>query len=165
MAVAEALKSLKGDLSVRFLFHRLKDRIEVHIFIPFLSYCLNVTLGNRLKHPAPGLTTRSVLVQFSAGPMIDVCIKLTLPAQSPPKISAAQTATPTPCSTDFRVCVPGEINALPLPLSSRYRANPRPRAVAASDHTHTGHRLSPIAPRPALLARAPYTYGRRIGHS
>ena len=82
-----------------------------------------MTLGYRLKHLAPGLTTRSALEKFSAVQMIDVRIptsdgrefaltrytqpepdlkllierlKLTLPAQPPPKITAAQAATATP---------------------------------------------------------------------
>ena len=53
------------------------SRIEAHIFIAFLAYCLHVTLGHRLKHLAPGLTTRSVLEKFSAVQMIDVHIPTT----------------------------------------------------------------------------------------
>jgi transposase len=66
VAVEEAFKTLKGDLSIRPIYHQHEDRIEAHIFIAFLAYCLHVTLGHRLKHLAPGLTTRSVLEKFSA---------------------------------------------------------------------------------------------------
>ena len=122
VAVEEAFKTLKGDLSIRPIYHQHEDRVEAHIFIAFLAYCLHVTLGHRLKHLAPGLTTRSVLAKFSAVQMIDVRIptsdgrelaltrytqpepdlkllleqlKLTLPAQPPPKITAAQAAATT----------------------------------------------------------------------
>jgi Transposase DDE domain len=123
VAVEEAFKTLKGDLAIRPIFHWNERRIEAHIFIAFLAYCLHVTLGHRLKHLAPGLTTRSVLEKFSAVQMIDVHIptndsreltltrytqpeaelkllitrlKLTLPPQPPPKITAAQAAAVTP---------------------------------------------------------------------
>ena len=123
VAVEEAFKTLKGDLSIRPIYHQRERRIEAHIFIAFLAYCLHVTLGHRLKHLAPGLTTRSVLEKFCAVQMIDVHVPITdarelmltrytqpepelkllleklriaLPPQSPPKISAAQAASATP---------------------------------------------------------------------
>jgi hypothetical protein len=117
VAVEEAFKTLKGDLAIRPIFHQLDHHIEAHIFVAFLAYCLHVSLGHRLKHLAPGLPTRSALEKFSAVQMIDVHIpttdgrqltltryaqpqpelklllerlKLTLPAQPPPRITAAQ---------------------------------------------------------------------------
>jgi hypothetical protein len=115
VAVEEAFKNLKGDLAIRPIFHQQEARIEAHIFIAFLAYCLHVTLGRRLHGLAPGLTPRSVLEKFAAMQMIDVHIpttdgrellltrhtepepelrllldklKLELPAQPPPKITA-----------------------------------------------------------------------------
>jgi len=38
------------------IYHQLETRIEAHIFIAFLAYCLLVTLKQRLKTLAPGLT-------------------------------------------------------------------------------------------------------------
>ena len=123
VSVEEAFKTLKGDLAIRPIYHQREPRIEAHIFVAFLAYCLHVTLGHRLKHLAPGLTTRSVLAKFSAVQMIDVRIpttcgrelaltrytqpepnlqlllerlKLTLPAQPPPRITAAQAVTALP---------------------------------------------------------------------
>lgn len=120
-SVEEAFKTLKGDLAIRPIYHKLVPRIEAHIF-SFLAYCLHVTLGHPLKNLAPELTTRSVLQKFCAVQMIDVRIpttcgreltltrythpepelqllldrlKLFLPAQPPPKITAAQAATAT----------------------------------------------------------------------
>jgi hypothetical protein len=122
VAVEEAFKTLKGDLAIRPIFHQREHRIEAHIFIAFLAYCLHVTLGHRLKNLAPGLTPRSVLEKFSAVQMIDVRVpttdgrelmltrytqpelelqllleklKLALPPQAPPKITAAQAASAT----------------------------------------------------------------------
>src|SRR5262249_38349736 len=54
--VEEAFRNLKGDLGLRPIFHRDMERIEAHIFIAFLAYCLHVTLGRRLHDLAPGLT-------------------------------------------------------------------------------------------------------------
>jgi transposase len=56
MAVEEAFKNLKGDLAIRPVFHQLEARIEAHVFIAFLAYCLHVTLARRLHALAPGLT-------------------------------------------------------------------------------------------------------------
>ena len=111
--VEQAFKELKSDLSVRPIYHQKDQRIEAHIFVAFLAYCLQVTLKAKLKPLASGLTPRSVLEKFAAVQMLDVHLpttdnrelvltrytepekdlqlllmqmKLTLPAQPPPKI-------------------------------------------------------------------------------
>jgi transposase len=113
--IEEAFKNLKGDLSIRPIFHQKDERIEAHIFISFLAYCLHVTLRRRLRDLAPGLTPRAVLEKFAAMQMIDVhlptddgrtvklsrytqpekelqmlieALRLELPAQPPPRITA-----------------------------------------------------------------------------
>jgi hypothetical protein len=118
--VEEAFRTLKSDLAIRPIFHQDQDRIEAHVFIAFLAYCLYVTLGRQLKALAPGLTARSALEKFAAVQMVDVHIpttdgrelmltrytqperelqlllehlRLQLPAQPPPKISANQAAS------------------------------------------------------------------------
>ena len=115
--VEAAFKTLKGALAIRPIFHQEERRIEAHIFIAFLAYCLHVTLDPQLKALAPGLTPRAVFEKFAAVQMIDVYVpttdgrelsltrytqpkpelkllfdklKLTLPAQAPPKITAAE---------------------------------------------------------------------------
>jgi hypothetical protein len=115
--VEQAFKHLKGDLALRPIYHQDPARIEAHIFIAFLAYCLHVTLGRRLRDLAPGLTPRSVLEKLGAMQMLDVhlptadgreviltrytqpepdqrllleWLKLKLPEQPPPKITAAQ---------------------------------------------------------------------------
>lgn len=114
--VEEAFKNLKGDLALRPVYHQREDRIEAHIFVAFLAYCLHVTLRRWLRDLAPGLTPRSVLEKFGAMQMIDVHLpttdgrhvilprytqpekelqvlldqmKLSLPAQPPPRITAS----------------------------------------------------------------------------
>ena len=118
--VEQAFKELKGDLALRPIHHQLAGRIEAHLFVSFLAYCLQVTLKARLRQSASGLTPRSVLEKFAAVQMIDVHLptsdgreivmarhtqpekdlqllldqlKLELPEQGPPKIQARQPAS------------------------------------------------------------------------
>jgi hypothetical protein len=120
VAVEQAFKNLKQDLAIRPIFHQDEHRIEAHIFIAFLAYCLQVTLQRRLHALAPGLTARSALEKFAAVQMIDVHLpttdgrellltrytqpepelrlliqqlKLNLPPQPPPRI-ASRAASP-----------------------------------------------------------------------
>ena len=113
--VEAAFKNLKDDLSLRPIYHRLEARIEAHIFVAFMAYCLQITLRARLKPVAPGLTARAVLEKMAALQMLDVHLptsdgrtlilsrytqpeadqkllleqlKLTLPPQPPPRISS-----------------------------------------------------------------------------
>ena len=72
--VEEAFRNLKGDLAIRPIYHKNENRIEAHIFIAFLAYCLQVTLKQRCKQHASGLTPRSVLQQLKAMQMIDVVV-------------------------------------------------------------------------------------------
>jgi transposase len=114
--VEAAFKNLKDDLQLRPIYHQLETRIEAHIFVAFMAYCLHITLRAQLKPLAPGLTSRAVLDKFAAIQMLDVHfpttdgrtlilsrytepnadqrllverLNLTLPPQPPPRISAA----------------------------------------------------------------------------
>jgi len=120
--VEQAFKEIKHDLAIRPIFHQLESRIEAHIFVAFLAYCLQVTLKARLKPLAPGLTPRQALDKFKAVQMLDVHIPthdqreviltrytqpeaelrvllqklgMELPAQPPPRITAKQLPTHT----------------------------------------------------------------------
>ena len=75
--VEQAFKTLKMDLSLRPIYHQKDARIEAHIFVAFLSYCLQVTLQQRLKALAPGLTVRSVLEKFASIQLVDVHLPTT----------------------------------------------------------------------------------------
>jgi transposase len=69
--IEEAFKNIKGDLSIRPIYHRLEERIEAHIFVAFLAYCLHVSLRHRLRKHAPGLTPRAVLEKLATITMLD----------------------------------------------------------------------------------------------
>jgi transposase len=118
--VEAAFKNLKDDLQLRPIYHQLEHRIEAHIFVAFLAYCLHITLRVRLKPLAPGLTPRAVLDKFAGMQMLDVHfpttdgrklilsrhtepnvdqklllrqLKLDLPSQPPPRITAPATTS------------------------------------------------------------------------
>jgi transposase len=114
--VEQAFKELKGDLAIRPIYHQTDARIDAHVFVAFMAYCLQITLKQRLRSLAPGLTPRSVLDKMAAIQMVDVHLpttdgrtvvlsrytepaadqaillqqlKISLPAQPPPRITAA----------------------------------------------------------------------------
>jgi transposase len=113
--IEATFKNLKDDLQLRPIYHQLQHRIEAHIFVAFMAYCLQVTLKARLRPVAAGLTPRAVLDKFATMQMLDVKfpttdgrmlilsrytepdtdhkllleqLKLTLPPQPPPRITA-----------------------------------------------------------------------------
>jgi transposase len=115
--VEAAFRCLKSDLAVRPVYHQLEHRVEAHILVAFLGYCLAVTLKNMLGPHAPGLTPRAVLETLGTIQMVDVqvptadgrCLtmprhtqpepehlmildklELSLPPQPPPRITAGQ---------------------------------------------------------------------------
>ncbi len=115
--VEHAFKELKSDLGIRPVYHHKEERVEAHIFVAFLSYCLQATLRQKLRNSASGLTSQAVLETLSRIQMLDVSIPtqdgrtlqmqryteaevehklileklhLTLPPQSPPKIYGDQ---------------------------------------------------------------------------
>jgi len=75
--IEQAFKEIKQDLSIRPIYHQKDNRIEAHIFVSFLAYCLQVTLKQRAKARAPGLTPRAILEKFKAMQMIDVHLPTT----------------------------------------------------------------------------------------
>jgi transposase len=75
--VEQAFKELKSDLSIRPIYHQKDTRIEAHIFVAFVAYCLQVTLKQSLRALAPGLTPRAVLEKLAALQMVDVHLPTT----------------------------------------------------------------------------------------
>jgi transposase len=75
--IEQAFKELKGDLAIRPIYHQLDERIEAHIFVAFVAYCLQVTLKQRVRALAPGLTPRAVLDKFAAVHRVDVHLPTT----------------------------------------------------------------------------------------
>lgn len=121
--IEAAFKCLKSELGIRPIYHQLEHRVEAHILVAFLAYCLSVTLKYRLRAHAPGLTPRAVLDKLAAIQMLDVSLpttdgrcltmprytepepdvalllhqlKLTLPNQPPPRITALSGETLPP---------------------------------------------------------------------
>jgi len=121
--IEAAFKCLKSDLGIRPIHHQLEHRVEAHILVAFLAYCLTVTLKHRLRAHAPGLTPRAVLEKLAAIQMLDVSfpttdgrrlvmprytepqaeqaillhrLNLTLPQQPPPRITAPGSSAPFP---------------------------------------------------------------------
>lgn len=115
--VEQAFKELKHDLSIRPIYHHDAGRIEAHVFVAFLAYCLQVTLKGKLRRTASGITPREVIAKFKTMQMVDVHLPtadgrelvlsrytqpepehrmlldqlhLVLPEQPPPKITAKQ---------------------------------------------------------------------------
>jgi hypothetical protein len=74
--IEAAFKTLKSDLHLRPIRHHVELRIEAHILVCFLAYCLSVTLRKRLEAHAPGLTPRAVLETLSGILMLDVHLPL-----------------------------------------------------------------------------------------
>jgi transposase len=118
--IEAAFKCLKSDLGIRPIHHQLEHRVEAHILVAFLAYCLTVTLKHRLQMHAPGLTPRAVLEKLGAIQMLDVSfpttdgrtltmprytepepeqaillhqLKLNLPQQPPPRLHAPVVST------------------------------------------------------------------------
>lgn len=112
--VEEAFRTLKGDLGLRPIYHSKPERIEAHLFVAFLAYCLSITLRQRLKALAGGLMPRVVFEKLASLQLLDVRVpttdgrelllvrrtepdrdvalllarlQLTLPPQPPPRIS------------------------------------------------------------------------------
>jgi len=112
--IEAAFRTLKSDLGIRPIYHRLEQRVEAHILVAFLAYCLQVTLKNQLMLHAPGLTPPAVLEKLARIQMIEVWIptldgrwlvlprftqpekevevlldrmKRTLPSQPPPRLT------------------------------------------------------------------------------
>jgi transposase len=75
--VEDAFRSLKSDLAVRPVHHQLEHRVEAHIFVAFMAYCLMVTLRHKLRGCAGGLTSQDVLDKLGSIMMIDVRIPTT----------------------------------------------------------------------------------------
>jgi transposase len=121
--IEAAFKCLKSDLGIRPIHHQLEHRVDAHILVAFLAYCLTVTLRHRLRMHAPGLTPRAVLEKLAGIQMLDVSfpttdgrclvmprytepspeqalllhhLNLVLPQQPPPRITTAVSSASFP---------------------------------------------------------------------
>ena len=143
----EAFRTLKGDLAVRPIHHQEQGRIEAHIFIAFLAYCLHVTLGRRLKTLAPGLTSRSAFEKFAAIQMIDVHI----PTADARELQLTRTTQPEPELTLLLRRLKLELPDQPPPKSPP--PTPPPHSSCSADLSGVASTVSkPCFPRPAQSA-------------
>jgi hypothetical protein len=120
-----AFKNLKGDLEVRPIFHQTIERIEAHIFVAFLAYCLHVTLRARLRPLAGGLAPRAVLDKFAAIQMLDVHFPTTegrtlilsryTELNADQKLLVSQLNLEMPPQPPPRITAPGAIAKAPAP--------------------------------------------------
>lgn len=121
--IESAFKSMKSDLAIRPIWHQIQPRVEAHIFVAFMGYCLMAALRKHLEPLAPGLSPKAVLEQLASIRMVDVHLptsdgrrlimprhtepepeqamlleklNLTLPPQPPPRIGGGQLLMPQP---------------------------------------------------------------------
>ena len=72
--IESAFKSIKSDLAIRPIWHQVQPRVEAHLFVAFMGYCLLAALRKHIEHAAPGLSPRAVLEQLASIQMVDVCL-------------------------------------------------------------------------------------------
>lgn len=121
--IESAFKSMKSDLAIRPIWHQVQPRVEAHLFVAFMGYCLMAALRKHLESAAPGLSPKAVFEQLGAIQMVDVCLptsdgrwlimprhtepeqeqlmlleklNLTLPPQPPPRIRGGKLLMPEP---------------------------------------------------------------------
>lgn len=124
-------RCFKNDLGIRPVYHQNDARVQAHIFVCFQAYSLWVTLQERLRRLAPGLTPRQALEQLAGIQMLDVelptsdgrlltlsrytqpdqAMKLllarlgkNLPEQPPPKLSDLVKTEPPPGGCVVETC-------------------------------------------------------------
>lgn len=115
--VEQSFRELKSDLGIRPVYHHKEERVDAHIFVAFISYCLQVTLRHKLRVSVCGLTAQAALETMSRIQMLDVTfetldgryllmerytepeadqrlilhhLNMDLPLQKPPKIYSSQ---------------------------------------------------------------------------
>jgi transposase len=123
VAIESAFKSMKSDLAIRPIWHHVQGRVEAHIFVAFMGYCLLATLRQHLQPLAPGLSPKAVLEQLASIQMLEVCLPtsdgrwlimprytepeseqrmlleklgLSLPPQPPPRLRSGKLLMPQP---------------------------------------------------------------------
>jgi hypothetical protein len=123
VCIESAFKSMKSDLAIRPIYHQVQPRVEAHILVAFMGYCLLATLRKYLEPLAPGLSPKAVLEQLASIQMLEVCLptsddrwlimprytepeaeqkmlleklNLTLPPQPPPRIRRGKLLMPEP---------------------------------------------------------------------
>ncbi len=74
--VEACFKALKSELAVRPIWHWTSKRVEAHVMVAFLGYCLWVCLKRMLFAKASGLTPWQVLQHMQKILLVEVWFKL-----------------------------------------------------------------------------------------
>ena len=116
-----AFRTLKSEVKVRPIWHWTQTRVDAHVLVAFLGYCLWVCLKKKAQHAAPSLTPWQILDQLGRMALVEVWFELrdgrrmclpritqpepaqavllaqlkwTLPQQPPPRVYACQVPVP-----------------------------------------------------------------------
>jgi transposase len=71
-----AFRTLKSEVNIRPIWHWLERRVEAHVLVAFLGYCLWVCLKQRLRAVAPSLTPWQALDQLGRISLVEVWFEL-----------------------------------------------------------------------------------------
>jgi transposase len=74
--VEAVFRALKSDLAIRPIWHWVGPRVEAHVMVAFLGYCLWVCLKQKLKAIGPSLSPWQALDQFRRIVQVEVWFKL-----------------------------------------------------------------------------------------
>jgi transposase len=74
--VENVFRTLKSELNLRPIWHRIQPRVEAHIMVAFLGYCLWVCLKQKLRAAATSLTPAQVLHQLKQVLLVEVWFDL-----------------------------------------------------------------------------------------
>jgi transposase len=71
-----AFRTLKSEVKVRPIWHWLERRVEAHVLVAFLGYCLWVCLRKKAQRIAPSLTPWQILEQLGQIALVEVWFEL-----------------------------------------------------------------------------------------
>jgi hypothetical protein len=74
--IEAVFRTLKTELNLRPIFHRIQRRVEAHILIAFLGYCLWVCLKQKLRAAAGSLTPAQVVYSLKQIILVEVWFDL-----------------------------------------------------------------------------------------
>ncbi|MGA7882739.1 MAG: hypothetical protein WCD63_17890, partial [Terrimicrobiaceae bacterium] len=104
--VEAAFRALKSELAIRPIWHRIQRRVEAHILVAFLGYCLWVCLKQKLKVVAQSITPARALESLRSVLMV---------ARSLPVSSLLRASPPPDTSRTFPRGPPVESSFLDIP--------------------------------------------------
>jgi transposase len=91
--IEAVFRTLKTELNLRPIFHRTQRRVEAHILIAFLGYCLWVCLKQKLRAAAGSLTPAQVVHSLKQVILVEVWFDRKRPAMARRTPPVPQTPT------------------------------------------------------------------------